>query len=154
MTRRRLVVGVDGSEHSLAGLRWALRVAEDLGGEVEAVFAWQMPFISMPGGFERDDLEKAAKEFLIEAVSAVVPSPPVPLTTTVAEGDPTESLITAAINATLLVLGTRGRSPFKGLLLGSVSQGCAASSPCPVVIVKRSDVDPDDMELEAVEADR
>ena len=53
-----------------------------------------------------------------------------------AEGDPTEALITASDEAELLVLGSRGRSPFKGLLLGSVCQGCAADTKCPVVIVK------------------
>jgi hypothetical protein len=36
-----------------------------------------------------------------------------------------------------MVLGIRGRSPAAGLLLGSVSQTCAASASCPVVLVKR-----------------
>lgn len=39
----------------------------------------------------------------------------------------------------LLVLGIRGRSPFAGLLLGSVSQGAAATASCPVVLVKATD---------------
>jgi nucleotide-binding universal stress UspA family protein len=61
----------------------------------------------------------------------------VPLATLVAEGDPAESLIVAARDAELLVVGTRGRSPFAGLALGSVSQRCAAAAPCPVVLVKQ-----------------
>ena len=81
-------------------------------------------------------MEKLAKDYLTETVSAVAPSPPVPLWTLVAEGDPTEALIAASEQADLLVLGSRGRGPFKGLLLGSVSQGAAASTKCPVVIVK------------------
>jgi nucleotide-binding universal stress UspA family protein len=63
----------------------------------------------------------------------------VPLATVVAEGDPAESLITAAADAELLVVGTRGRSPFAGLVLGSVSQRCAAASRCPVVLVKQDE---------------
>jgi nucleotide-binding universal stress UspA family protein len=55
----------------------------------------------------------------------------------VAEGDPIEALVAAAEDADLLVLGTRGRSQFAGLLLGSVSQACAAHASCPVVLVKR-----------------
>jgi len=55
----------------------------------------------------------------------------------VAEGDPIETLVTAADDVDLLVLATRGRSPFAGLLLGSVSQACAAHASCPVVLVKR-----------------
>jgi nucleotide-binding universal stress UspA family protein len=64
------------------------------------------------------------------------PAAPVPLITLVAEGDPAASLIKASEEADLLVLGTRGRSPWAGLLLGSVSQRCAAGTACPVVLIK------------------
>ena len=43
---------------------------------VTALFAWQVPFLGMPGAFDRDELEKLAKDFLTETVSSVVPSPP------------------------------------------------------------------------------
>jgi nucleotide-binding universal stress UspA family protein len=132
----KIVVGVDGSPHGNAALRWAVEHAVALDGAVTAVFAWQIPVLGMPGAFDRDELEKMAKDFLTEAVSSIVPSPPVPLWTVVAEGDATEALITASAEADLLVLGSRGRNPFKGLLLGSVCQGCAANTNCPVTIVK------------------
>jgi nucleotide-binding universal stress UspA family protein len=135
----RIVVGVDGSEHSNTALRWALKEAECHSGTVTAVLAWQVPFLSFPGAFDRDELEKAYKAFLIETVSAVAPKPAVPLETLVAEGDPTEAMVEASKDADLLVLGIRGRSPFAGLLLGSVSQGAAATAHCPVVLVKRTD---------------
>jgi len=136
----RIVVGVDGSEHSNAALRWALAEAEaHSGGVVTAVLSWQVPFLSFPGAFDRDELENAYKNFLIETVSAIAPKPAVPLETLVAEGDPTESMVEASKDANLLVLGIRGRSPFAGLLLGSVSQGAAATAHCPVVLVKRTD---------------
>jgi nucleotide-binding universal stress UspA family protein len=135
----RIVVGVDGSPHSMAALRWALAEAEARSGEVTALFSWQVPFLSMPGAFDRDELEKRYKEFLIETVSEVVPTPAVPLRTVVAEGEPTESLVEASREADLLVLGIRGRSPFAGLLLGSVSQGAAATAACPVVLIKLTD---------------
>ena len=132
----RIVVGVDGSEHSEAALRWSIAEAEvHDGGELTAVFAWEMPFVSFPGAFDREELEQAGKEFIVETVSKVVPRPPVPLITLVAEGDPAASLIKASEDADLLVLGTRGRSPWAGLLLGSVSQRCAERSACPVVVV-------------------
>jgi nucleotide-binding universal stress UspA family protein len=134
-----VVVGVDGSPHSDAALRWALEQAETRGGEVTAVYAWQLPFVSIPGAFDRDELEKAAKEFVIDRVSAIAPSPAVPLRPLVAEGDPAEALIAAATDADLLVVGTRGRSPFAGLVLGSVSQRCAAAARCPVLLIKAPD---------------
>jgi nucleotide-binding universal stress UspA family protein len=135
----RIVVGVDASPHSMAALGWALEQAESRSGEVVALLSWQVPFYGMPGGFDRSELETGAKALLLRTVSEVVPEPAVPLVTVVAEGDPTESLLEAAKSANLLVLGTRGRSPFAGLMLGSVSQACSANAPCPVVLVKKSD---------------
>jgi nucleotide-binding universal stress UspA family protein len=135
----RIVVGVDGSEHAVAALKWALNEAECHSGTVTAVLAWQVPFLSFPGAFDRDELEKAYKEFLVETVSGIAPKPAVPLETLVAEGDPTEAMVEASKGANLLVLGIRGRSPFASLLLGGVSQGAAATAHCPVVLVKLTD---------------
>jgi nucleotide-binding universal stress UspA family protein len=103
---------------------------------VTAVFAWQQPFISIPGAFKREELEQAAKDFVVEKVSAVAPSPKVPLLPLVAEGDPAEALVVAAEDADLLVVGTRGLSPFMGSVLGAVSLRCAAGANCPVTLVK------------------
>jgi nucleotide-binding universal stress UspA family protein len=135
----QIVVGVDGSPHSIAALRWSLDQAASRGGSVTAVLAWQVPFVSIPGAFDRAELEQGYREFLISTVSEVAPAPQVPLDTVLAEGDPAQSLVTAAADAAadLLVLGIRGRSPIAGLMMGSVSQACAASASCPVVLVKR-----------------
>jgi nucleotide-binding universal stress UspA family protein len=135
----RVVVGVDGSPHSAAALRWSLGEAEAHAGQVDVVFAWQMPFLSNPAAYDKAELERTYQEFVIKTVSEIAPSPAVPLQTLVAEGDPTEALIAASKDADLLVLGSRGRSPFAGLMLGSVSQACAAHAACPVVVVKRTD---------------
>jgi nucleotide-binding universal stress UspA family protein len=131
-----IVVGVDGSEHGDAALRMALAEAEEHHGQVTAVFAWQVPFSSFPGLFDRTELEETGKKFLIERISAIEPSPKVPLLPLVAEGDPAEALLAAAKDANLLVLGTRGRTRLAGFLLGSVSSRCAAAAECPVLLVK------------------
>ena len=133
----RIVVGVDGSEHGNAALRWALDEALAHEAEIIAVFAWQMPFIGIPGAFDREEMERICKRFLEETVAAIVPEPRVPMTKLVAEGDVSASLITAAKAADMLVLGSRGRGGFAGLKLGSVSQECAQHAPCPVVIIKQ-----------------
>jgi len=132
----KIVVGIDGSKHSEAALRWALAQAEAHQGEVTAVFAWQVPFLSFPGAFDKDELEQAAKHFLVETVSKIAPSPPVPLLPLVAEGDPAEALVAASRDADNLVVGSRGRSPFLGTVLGAVSLRCAAGASCPVTLVK------------------
>jgi hypothetical protein len=37
--------------------------------------AWQVPFVSMPGAFDREELEEAYRQFLIKTVSDVAPAP-------------------------------------------------------------------------------
>src|ERR1700744_2318837 len=132
-----VVVGIDGSAHGDAALRWALAEAEaNKDGRVTAVFSWQLPFGGIPGAFDRTEPAQAPTDFLIERVSAVVPTPKVPLTPLVAEGDPAEALVAASKEADLLVVGTRGRSPFMGAVLGAVSLRCATAATCPVTLVK------------------
>jgi nucleotide-binding universal stress UspA family protein len=48
-------------------------------------------------------------------------------------------LLDSARHAELLVVGSRGRGGFAGLLLGSVSQQLAQHATCPVVIVHATD---------------
>ena len=102
-----------------------------------AVFAWQLPFVGIPGAFDRDEMERLCKNFVDDAVAAVVPAARVPITKLVAQGDVSASLIEAARNADMLVLGSRGRGGFAGLKLGSVSQECVQHAVCPVVIIKQ-----------------
>jgi nucleotide-binding universal stress UspA family protein len=132
-----IVVGVDGSDHGNAALHWAVKEAQVHQSEIVTVFAWQLPFIGMPGAFDRDEVEGLCKAFLEETVAAVVPGAGVPITKLVAQGDVSASLIEASKGADMLVLGSRGRGGFAGLKLGSVSQECVQHAACPVVIIKR-----------------
>ncbi len=54
------------------------------------------------------------------------------------EGNPAEAILKAAkqVDADLIVLGTRGLSDLKGLLLGSVSHKVIQLSPCSCLVVK------------------
>lgn len=134
----RIVVGVDGSAHSIAALRWAMDDAiTRKHAEVIAVLAWQMPLVSNPAAFDSEELQSTYEKLLTETVSDALVSPHVPVRTHVVSGDPIDVLLEASRDAQLLVVGSRGRSPFAGLILGSVSQACAARAACPVVVVKQ-----------------
>ena len=50
------------------------------------------------------------------------------------EDHPAGALMGAAEGADVLVVGSRGRGRFTGMLLGSVSRHVAAHAACPVVV--------------------
>jgi nucleotide-binding universal stress UspA family protein len=63
--------------------------------------------------------------------------PDVPVATQVLSGSPGQVLSAASRTAQLLVVGSRGRGGFHGLLLGSVSQQVLHRARCPVAVVRR-----------------
>lgn len=145
MTERRLtpriVVGVDGSPGGRAALRWALAEAERRCATVDAVHAWgpavyvAAPTVAMIP--DRSELAAAAKQLLDRVVSGEAAAHRhVLVNQIVAEGAAARTLLDAAAGADLLVVGSRGRGGFAGLLLGSVSQQCVHHAPCPVVVVR------------------
>jgi nucleotide-binding universal stress UspA family protein len=139
--RQRIVVGVDGSEAAGSALEWAIEDAQRRRAEVEAVFAFDsgLAWIDVGSDTQATIVEHAttqARALLDEALAeALGDSCPVTVHSTVVQGSPAAALIEVARTADLLVVGSRGRGGFAGLLLGSVSQRCAEHAPCPVVVV-------------------
>jgi nucleotide-binding universal stress UspA family protein len=147
---QRIVVGVDGSAGSGAALRWAYRQAQLTGAELEVVLAFssELAWIDVGSDYQARWIEDAtlrARDELHRFVAAAAPgragvpeapgSPEVVVHQLVVEGAPADVLVEIARPADLLVVGTRGRGGFAGLLLGSVSQRCVERAPCPVVVV-------------------
>ena len=136
----RIVVGVDGSESSQQALRWAVDEARRRGGELDVVHAWHLPdaggypylvgYLDL-GVFEQDAhlvVEHALARVDVTGVPAVEPI--------VVQDTAVRALLDSAKGADLVVVGSRGRGGFAGLLLGSVSQQVAHDAGCPVVIVR------------------
>jgi nucleotide-binding universal stress UspA family protein len=135
------VVGVDGSDSSRRALLWAAQQAKLTGAELEVVTTWEYPPTlgwspPYPSDFNpADDAGKALKD-TVDAVLVAHPGLVVHLTVT--EGHPAFVLTESARKAELLVVGSRGHGAFAGMLLGSVSEYCAAHATCPVVVVRHA----------------
>jgi nucleotide-binding universal stress UspA family protein len=134
-----MVVGVDGSDPSRRALRWAADQAMLTGAELTVITTWEYPPTlgwSPPYPSDFDPNEDASKA-LRDTVGAVLgPDPGVVVHLTVTEGHPAFVLTEASQGAALLVVGSRGHGAFAGMLLGSVSEYCAAHASCPVVVVR------------------
>jgi nucleotide-binding universal stress UspA family protein len=138
----RIVVGVDGSSASKKALEWAVAEAKLRDAEIDAVHSWVFPTLAeaygLSAAIDSDlfaEVEQAARE-LVDREIAALGETGVPIRAHVTEGPAAQILLGAAADADLLVVGSRGRGGFSGLLLGSVSQQCAHHAPCPIVIVR------------------
>ncbi len=133
----RIVVGIDGSPAAHEALEWALDEARRRDATVEVVLAWHEPFVM---GYDYlGELDPSAfageAEKIIDATIAAVDTTGVTVEHKVIPGRPSQVLVEEAKGAALLVVGSRGRGGFSGLLLGSVSQQASHHSPCPIVII-------------------
>jgi nucleotide-binding universal stress UspA family protein len=141
----RIVVGLDGSSGSVAALEWALGHAELTRSEVTAVLAYSYDLAWIDGGMDYEPkwIEQkalAARRMLDELLAKIVPdTASVPVHPLVVEGPAAAVLVEIARDADLLIVGSRGRGAFTGLLLGSVSQRCVERSSVPVVVVPDPD---------------
>jgi nucleotide-binding universal stress UspA family protein len=137
----RIVCGYDGSEGAERALTWAVAEATRRDATLVLVQAWEMPaVVGFPFAagpmFETAAVEEAAQNLMAEAVKHVHEvDPNLTVEPTVVHGAAASELLHAAEKADLVVVGSRGRGGFAGLLLGSVSQHVVHHSPTPVVVV-------------------
>lgn len=135
ITTDTIVVGVDGSEQSVAALRFATHLADRLGARVHAITAWSEPQVFTPYRALGANADQYAEETLTATIRSAFPDqPPASFTSEIRHGHPAYTLITASKSARMLVIGCRGRGGLPGALLGSVSSACAAHAHCSVII--------------------
>jgi nucleotide-binding universal stress UspA family protein len=141
-SRGRMVVGADGSPGAAAALEWAFAEARMRGSAVHAVAAYQEPWglsaglVASPGAVLelREALVREAEQIL-DDVERSAPED-VPVTVEAVGAPPGHALVSSAADADVLVVGSRGRGGFASLVLGSVSQYCAAHVGGVVVVLR------------------
>ncbi|MER5890626.1 universal stress protein [Streptomyces sp. NPDC001941] len=132
-----VLAAVDGSEHSLRALEWALDAARSRDAEllvvhvrpdyarVRAPHEYYPPLPEGPG----DPVLDGVRELL--AGRAGLP----PVRYDAPTGTPAAVLAELSGRARMVVLGSRGRGGFASLLLGSTGRSLSAHAACPVVVV-------------------
>ena len=146
-----IVVAVDGSETADRAVAWAGKYAA--GEDRPLVIAHAFNAIGRPeaagvhhidGGVMyaqlTEHLRTGGEELVRDAGDKVAKShPSVSITSVVEDADPRQMLLRLGEDASLLVMGSRGRGTVRSLLLGSVTSAVAGRVGCPVVVVPPSD---------------
>ena len=128
----------DGSKYSAAATDSAINFVKSYGGEIKVVSVVDVTEEFMaraPGAVE--DLVKKAKGF-VEDVKKKAEAQGVKTETFVREGEPYKVVTNLAkeYDSNVIVVGSHGRSGFRRLLMGSVTEKVIGHSPCPVLVVK------------------
>ncbi|MGY1525812.1 universal stress protein [Streptomyces sp. MN3] len=127
------VVGVDGSEHSAEAVNLAMEEAALRGANLRALYVWHPPLL---GVLDEQAALDECRRVLAETVAGRTEAhPDVELHHEVVRGHPVDVLTQASEHALGLVVGSRGRGGFTGMMLGSVSQGVLHHARCPVITV-------------------
>jgi nucleotide-binding universal stress UspA family protein len=140
----KIAIGTDGSEPARRATTWAAEVAKQLGARVVLIHVFTIDPARLPGGYvvlpetEWKALRGRYQEHLKGPWSAACVELGVEHEAILVDGqDVARSMISVAQEKTcgLIVVGTRGASGFRELLLGSVSYHVVHLSPIPVVVV-------------------
>jgi len=138
--RSGIVVGLDGTDTSIAALDWAA-ARTGCFGPIRPVHSWDYPIaVWAPSPFGPGAAppvaemaaaaQEAAEKCIAELPDDVPHEDPI-----VEHGDAGVVLVETARDAQLLVVGTRGRGPVRSNVIGSVARHCADHTPVPLVIV-------------------
>jgi nucleotide-binding universal stress UspA family protein len=137
-----IVVGVDGSEQSMAALRWAAEQATVLHTDLVAVHAWEpaasghAPYAPVPARPTAAQEREQAAQVLATAVRAALgPRTSDAVLRVVVEGPPARVLLQQARGALLLALGRKAHGHFGLPSVGPVGRECLRYATVPVVTV-------------------
>jgi nucleotide-binding universal stress UspA family protein len=149
---RKILVPADGSNASVSALNYAAHLAELEGEDAELLVIHVLEDVKQGGaiglqakygnvrlveGFKRARRESALK--WLKTIEEAAEKKGIRLKTEVLDGESEVQVIIEYAkknNVDLIVIGSRGLSKFKRLLLGSVADALVSHAPCPVMVIR------------------
>jgi nucleotide-binding universal stress UspA family protein len=143
----KILVAIDGSEPSMEAAEYAIEMAKKDTAQIIALTVNRIPLSSYGLATPEGELKSSQeKEIILEYkerlanLAQIAKQHNVELKTEIVNSqmsvDGTIVEYAESADVDLIIMGTRGRSGFKKLLLGSTASAVATYSPCPVMIVK------------------
>ncbi|MBM3222769.1 MAG: universal stress protein [Candidatus Tectomicrobia bacterium] len=145
----RILIATGGSPWSDAAAAYAIAMAAHLHAELRILSVlnvsgvYTMPDVMASSDMLMDSIEQQGQDMLAHTTSRAFDAG-VPHTAILKWGNVAESILQTAAEeqCDLIVLGSRGLSGFKRLMLGSISNAVAAKAQCPVLIIKQPPMGP------------
>jgi nucleotide-binding universal stress UspA family protein len=136
----KILVPLDGSEHSIKALEVAVQIALRFNGKITLIHVYSIGGFAISATPVQEFIEatrKAGADILADGEKRVK-AEDVHVETLLLEGHAVEQIVKACKEGKfdLVVMGARGLSRIKEMLLGSVSDGVTRYAYCPVLVVK------------------
>ena len=141
----KILLPVDGSEHSLNAVRYAIRLVQEglsasfvLTNVQEPTYLYEM--VLAPDADVLERVTGAAGSHSLEAAEDLLRQAELPFEREIASGEPAHTILETGerYDCDAIILGARGRGVVRSALLGSVSQAVLHGSPVPVTIVREN----------------
>ena len=140
---RLILVPIDFSSHAEAVLAWGAHLAEEHGSRIVLLHVYHLPveFQQLEGAYLPPDFWSTVKseaEQTLARYAEQLRAHKLEVEAVVREGYPASVIVDEAESrsADLIVIGTRGLSGLKHLLLGSIAERVVQKAPCAVLTVK------------------
>jgi len=141
----KILVPLDGSEHSINALEKAIQIAKKFDGRITLIHAYSTDLVSLPKEYaltettpEMVEVSRYNGANILADAQIRARHQGVQVESLLKAGQAVDSIIETSRdgNFDLIVMGARGLSPMQEILLGSVSHGVTAHAPCPILVVK------------------
>jgi nucleotide-binding universal stress UspA family protein len=137
----RILVAVDNSDYAMKAFEYAIQLARAVNAKVFVVHVVQNPAMTdalVSVSELKTSFKKQGSKLLTSLSSTAEAKFGITVETILEEGDPPKVILDTAkkFNANIIVIGSRGLSQIKELLLGSVSHSVTKHADIPVLVVK------------------
>ena len=135
-----ILLPVDGSEHANRATAYALKMAGLMSARVLLLYCHRPFPIKLGEPYFQQAVDKIVVEAnaLLEPFRSTLAEKRADFADLIMEGPPAEKICDVARieSCEMIIMGSRGRSDLKGLLLGSVAHRVLQQAPCPVLVVR------------------
>lgn len=140
MSMQRLLVPVDGSEHSKRAVEYAAEMAKLIGAEVVLLHCHRTvpSVLGEPNFQDAYSRISATAEGVLRPYKDLLDGAGIAFKGKAVGGEPPEVIadVARAMEVDQIIMGNRGLSNLEGLLLGSVTYRVLQTAPCPVTVVR------------------